>query len=113
MLTEIQMFIIATAASVIVWLIKDLQAKGTIVPPGVLTAGVYVVSLILAYVFAPVALPAWPPFVDAATFVPAFLSWCGELLVTISALAGFATLVYNVFLKKVMDGMAARMTAKG
>lgn len=99
-MTEIQMFVIATVASVIVWLL-NLYKKP--IASGWLTAGVYVVSLLLAFFFAPLALPAFPPFTDLAQFVPDLVKWIGDLLVPLSAFVGFATLVYNALLKAVMD----------
>ena len=107
-LTEVQLFVIGAVASVIVWVVKLIRARGGNVPAGWLTAFVYVASAGLAWVFAPVVLPPMPPFVDLATFVPAFLAWIGDLLVPLSAFVGFATLVYNVFLKKVLDELGAR-----
>lgn len=100
MLTEIQLFVIATVASVIVWLLKLWKGN---VASGWLTAGVYVVSLVLAFFFAPLALPAFPPFVDLATFLPALIGWIGEALIPLSAFVGFATLVYNTLLKAVLE----------
>jgi hypothetical protein len=47
-----------------------------------------------------------PPYVDLASFVPALLAWCTELLVPLSAFVGFAGLVYQALLKKVLDGLA-------
>lgn len=100
MLTEIQLFVIASVASVIVWLLKLWKSN---LHPGWLTAGVYVVSLVLAFFFAPLALPAFPPFIDLATFLPALIGWMGEALIPLSAFAGFATLVYNALLKAVLE----------
>lgn len=105
-------FVIGLVASVAVWGIKFLRSHGTNIPSGWLTTGVYVISGLLAWVFAPVVLPAFPPFADLASFVPAFLEWIGDLLVTLSAFVGSATLIYNVLLKKILDGMAARLAQK-
>jgi len=77
-----------------------------------LTAFVYVASGLLAFFFAPIIFPPWPAFVDLATFVPALLGWFGALLVPLSAFVGFATLVYNVVLKQVLDAAGARIKAR-
>lgn len=103
MLTEVQMFIIATVASLIVWGLKLSKQN---IPSGWLTTGVYVVSLVLAFLFTPLALPVFPPFVDAVTFVPALILWIGDALIPLSAMAGFATLIYNALLKAVLDKYA-------
>src|SRR6185369_4697738 len=100
MLTDIQLFVIATVASAIVWVLKFSKSN---LSAGWLTTGVYVVSLVLAFFFAPVALPPFPPFVDLASYVPALFSWIGAALIPLSAFVGFATLVYNVLLKAVLD----------
>jgi hypothetical protein len=100
MLTEVQLFVIATVASGIVWLLKMSNQK---IPAGWLTGGVYAVSLGLAYFFAPLALPTFPGFSDAVTFVQALVTWIGAALVPLSSFVGFATLVYNVLLKNVLD----------
>ena len=100
MLTEVQLFVVATIASGIVWLLA--QYKGSI-PAGWLTTGVYVVSLGLAFFFAPLALPPFPSYGDAVTFVQALIAWIGAALVPLSSFVGFATLVYNVLLKSVLD----------
>ena len=108
-LTDVQLFIIGAAASIVVWVVKLLRSKGGDISTPWLTALVYVASAVLAWVFAPVALPPLPPFVDLATFIPALLVWIGDLLVPLSAFVGFATLVYNVFLKQVLDNLGARL----
>lgn len=102
-------FVIGIVASVVVWILKFLQKKGTEISSGWLTAGVYVASGLLALAFAAPILPPLPPFVDLASFIPALLVWLGDLLVPLSAFVGFATLVYNVLLKKILDGMGARI----
>lgn len=100
MLTEVQLFVIATVASGLVWVLKTY--KGSI-PAGWLTTGVYVVSMGLAFFFAPLALPPFPGYSDAVTFVQALIAWIGAAMVPLSAFVGFATLVYNVLLKSVLD----------
>lgn len=104
MLTEIQLFAIATVASVAVWLLRITGAK---LSAGWLTALVYGASAVLAFFFAPLAFPAFPAFGDLATFIPALLQWISDALVPLSAFVGFATLVYNALLKQVLDKYAA------
>jgi len=108
------MFVIGLVASAIVWLVKLASQRGETIPSGWLTAGVYVVSAVLAFLFAPVSLPSFPCWSgDLATFVPAVLTWIGNLLVPLSAFVGFATLIYNAILKKVLDGIADKLATKG
>ena len=103
-MSEIQLFVIGAVASVIVWLLKLAKAN---IKSGWLTVGVYVVALVLAFFFASPVLPVFPACVDLVTCVPLVLAWIGDLLVPISAFVGFATLVYNVLLKQVLDNYAA------
>ena len=107
-MTEVQLFVIGTVATVLVWFVKFIRGQFGDIPAGWLTVFVYVASGALAWLFAPLALPALPSFVDLASFAPAFLAWVGDLLVPLSAFVGFATLVYNVLLKQVLDGAGAK-----
>jgi len=102
------LFAIGLVASVVVWLLRLVVKNGAELPDWVLTSGVYVVSGVLAFFFNPVALPPFPPFADLAQFIPLFLAWIGDLLVPLSSFAGFAALVYQALLKKILDGVAAR-----
>lgn len=99
-------FVIGIVASALVWALRLLAKNGKQIPDAWLTAGVYVVSGVLAAIFALPSLPVFPPFVDLASFVPAFLQWCADLLVPLSAFVGFAGLVYQALLKKVLEGVA-------
>lgn len=99
-LTEIQLFVIATLASFLVWLLKFAKQP---VSAGWLTTAVYVVAFGLAYIFQPLLVPAFPPFVDALTFVQSFVSWAGAFLLAFSPFVGFATLIYNALLKAVLE----------
>lgn len=111
-LTTVQLFVIGAVASALVWGIKALKKRGTTIASGWLTIGVYVISFGLAFAFAPLALPPFPPFADAVTFVQALLNYISALLIPISALAGAATLVYNVLLKRILDGIGERVTTR-
>jgi hypothetical protein len=103
------LFAVALVASVAVWGIKQYAKTGRQIPDAVLTSGVYVVSAVLALFFSPVSLPPFPAFVDLFTFIPALIAWVGALLVPLSAFAGFAGLIYQALLKRILDGMAARL----
>jgi hypothetical protein len=99
-LNPVQLFVIASVASVIVYLLK--LAKVT-QKPAWLTVLVYVASLVLALIWARPTLPPLPPFTDISVFVPALLAWIVAAMVPLSAFVGFATLIYNVLLKAVLD----------
>lgn len=106
------LFSISLVASVLVWGIKQFNKSGKNLPDWVMTSGVYVVAFILAFSFSPVSLPHLPMFTDLATFIPALIAYVGALLVPLSAFVGFAGLVYQALLKRILDGMAARFLAK-
>lgn len=99
-MTEIQFFVIATVASVLVWLLKFAKQP---VSAGWLTTAVYVAAFGLAYLFQPLLVPAFPPFVDAASFLQALVAWAGDFLLAFSPFVGFATLIYNALLKAVFE----------
>jgi len=44
--------------------------------------------------------------VDAVTFVSALVAWAGDFLLAFSPFVGFATLIYNVLLKAVLEKYA-------
>jgi uncharacterized membrane protein len=71
----------------------------------------YAVSLGLALVFSPVEIPSFPPFNDLASGLIALLAWLGELIPVLSAVVGFATLIYQVLLKRVLDGLGDAIKA--
>lgn len=100
MLTETQLIIIGLVASLIVWLLKLAKADAA---SGWLTGAVYAVSLVLAWVFAPLALPPLPVCTDVAVCVTDVVTYLGDLLVPISAFVGFATLIYNTLLKAILE----------
>lgn len=110
-LSEVQLFVIGTFASVLIWLIKFARGRGWEPSNKLLTNLVFVASLVLAIFFAPVLLPPFPPFVDLSTFVPAFLAYIGDLLIPVTAMVGFAVLIYDNLLKRVLDGLD-QLTAK-
>jgi len=102
---------ISVTGSIIVWLLK-LALGGSETPAWVLTGAVYVVAGVLAFMFAPVALPPFPPLPDLASAVPALIQWLIDALVPLSAFAGFAGLVYQALLKRVLEGAKARFAKK-
>lgn len=101
-----QLVVLGLVASIVVWVLKIIFTdKGDRVPSWILTSGLYVVAFVLALVFNPVVLPPFPPFSDAPSFVSALLGYLNLLLPILAAAAGFATLIYQVILKRVLDGI--------
>ncbi len=109
MLSEIQLYVIAALAPVIIYVINLLIKAKVQVGRGWLTAGVYVISGLLAFAWTPLAFPSFPPFVDLSTFIPLFITWISDLLVLVGPMVALATLIYNSLLKRVLDGLSVKI----
>lgn len=109
-LTEVQLWVIGVIAMVIIWLINFWKKQGgASIPSGWLTAGVYAVSFLLALAFGLPAIPAFSEFNDPVSFVSALFAWINAFLVNVGPIVALATLIYNALLKKVLDGLGARI----
>lgn len=108
-MSEIQLYVIAFIATVFVWLVNFLAKKKVYLARGWLTTGLYAVSAGLAFVWGGVVFPAFPPFVDAVSFIPALATYITGLLTLLGPVVALATLIYNVLLKKVLDGAADKV----
>ena len=51
----------------------------------------------------------FPPFHDAASFMAALVNYLGLLLPILSAVVGFANIVYQALLKKILDGLGNKI----
>lgn len=112
-LSEVHLFVIGLVATGLIWAVKFWREQsGKPIPSGWLTAGVYVVSFGLALAFGLPAIPPFGPFNDPISFVAACLQWLTDFLVIIGPFVGFATLIYNALLKKVLDGIGEQIQAK-
>ncbi len=105
------LFVLSIAASAIVWLLKVVFVdKGQEVPAWVYTIVLGVVSLVLALVFSPVALPPFPANDGSLLgILAALLTFAGALLPIISAIVGFATLIYQALLKRILDALGKKV----
>jgi len=110
----VQLFLIGTIASVLVYGIKLISARmpDVVISREWLTVFVYVISLVLAAMWRGVALPYFPGYVDPVSFVSNLLRWLADILVALGPSVGFATLIYNVLLARVLDGLAAKAGLK-
>lgn len=111
-LTEVQMYVIGVVGSALVYVLKLIGEKFPkfSIKREWLTALLYVVSFGLALLWSGFVLPAFAAFTDPITFVSALLGWVSAVLVALGPAVGFATLIYNIFLKKVLDGAALRLS---
>lgn len=85
-----------------------------------ITVGLYVIAVILAYFWAKPLLPVFPvfpaPVDDPGAFASLVIVWLGnmvvflgELIAAASSVVGFATMIYNVLLKQVVDKVGAAL----
>jgi len=111
-LSEYQFVIVGLAASALVWIFRQLKALGSNPSKELIAGVVYVASFALAVWFTPVVFPPFGVCTDAPSCVSSAIQWIGELLAIASPVAGFAYLIYNVILQRVLEGAKARFTKK-
>lgn len=111
-LTEVQLFIVGAVASLALWLLKLAASRGYKPGKEVVAIALYVVSFGMALLFKAFALPAFPAFSDAPSFVAALLNYVAVLLTLAAPLAGFAYLIYNVLLQRVLEAVKARVAKR-
>ena len=104
-LDAVQMYVIGVAASVVVYALKLIGQRWPqwTIKRDWLTVILYVGAWGLALVFQKMALPSFPAFNDPVSFVSAALSFLVLLVEALGPAVAFATLIYNVLLKKVFD----------
>lgn len=102
------LYVIGVAASGVVYGLKLLAQKypQVVIKREWLTVGLYVISLGLAVYWGGVAIAPFPAFNDPLTFIAALFTFADALMKALAVPAAFATLIYNVLLKKVFDGLA-------
>lgn len=108
---ETFLVLLGVVASVIVYAVKFAYNRNGVelgrVP---LTWAVMGVSFVLGLLFHPVAWPALPVLgADPAASLPALVDYIAQLTVSLGALVGTATVIYNLLLKRVLDGLANRV----
>lgn len=106
----VQLYWLGVIASAIVYVVKMLADKypHITIRREWLTTLLYVISLGLAITWGGVAFPAFPTFEDPVTFVSALFGFISALLVALAIPTSFATLIYNILLKRVFDGLAEK-----
>ena len=106
----VQLFLIGLIASVIVYVIKLISSRmpNVSIKREWLTIFLYSIALGLSALWQGILLPTFPVFTDPVTFMSGLLRWLADILVAIGPSVGFATLIYNVLLARVLDGLAAK-----
>ena len=81
------------------WLHKPIDRKW-------ITVFLFAVSLLITYLFARPALPAWPVYVeDPGIYAGMIVQFLMTSVGLISAIVGFAVIIYNLLLQKVFDAL--------
>lgn len=106
----VQLYVIGVVASAIVYAVKLISARfpNVTIKREWLTVILYVASLVLAIYWGGISFPAFPEFSDPVSFVSAFLTFFTALIAALAFPTSFATLIYNVLLKRVFDAAAAK-----
>lgn len=106
----VQLYWLGVIASAIIYGVKVLADKypRITIRREWLTVLLYVISFGLAITWGGVAFPAFPAFEDPVTFVSALFGFISALLVALAIPTSFATLIYNILLKRVFDGLAEK-----
>lgn len=107
------LFILGLLSSVIVWLLKvAFVDKGREVPTWIYSIVLGVVALALSLAFAPVVLPPFPSHDGSLIgILGAILAFAGALLPVLVAIVGFAKIIYEAILQRVLDGLGSRVKA--
>lgn len=109
---ENQLVLVSSIAIALVWVLNVIAQRLNYHPgkPG-LTGFLFAVSLGLAFLFEPTALPALPAWGnDLAAYTPQLLDYlAGVIALTLPYIAS-ATLIYNILLGKVLDKAATSAT---
>jgi small-conductance mechanosensitive channel len=108
------LFLLGILTMVIVWLLKEAFVKrGKEVPKYVYNIVLGVVALLLALGFSPVSLPEFPAHDGTLIGVlAAALSFLGSLLPVLTALVGFAKIIYEDLLERVLKGLGEALRSK-
>lgn len=112
-LTDVQLYVISIVAIVLIYVIRFIAVRLNWSPGrGWLTAFLYVVAAGLALAWSAFKLPLFPAFDGPVAFVTALFTFFNGLLFELGPVVAFATLIYNVLGKKVLDGIEAKIAAK-
>jgi hypothetical protein len=101
------MFILGILSSVIVFILKKVFVeKGQEVPVWVYNIALGGIALALALVFAPVVIPPLPAHDGSLIgILLAVLSFLGALIPALVGVVGFARIVYEVLLQRILEGL--------
>lgn len=106
----VQLYVIGVVASAFVYAVKLISTRypHIVIKREWLTVLLYVASLGLAIYWGGVTFPLFPAFSDPVSFVSAVLTFITDLITALAFPTSFATLIYNVLLKRVFDAAAVK-----
>ncbi len=110
-LNDVQLYVIGVIASVVVYMLKIAAERFPhwTIRREWLSVCLYLAAWALSIFWGGVSLPAFGAFADPVTFVSALFTFISSLLVALGPSVAFATLIYNVLLKKALDGLQAKL----
>jgi len=105
-----QMYIVGVIATAILYGVKLIAQKypKVVIKRNWLTVLLYVIALALSVVWGGMTIPSFEAFSDPVTFVASVFGWVTALLLALAPSVSFATLIYNLLLKRVFDGLSAK-----
>lgn len=111
---EVQMYLIGVIASAVLYLLKFLAARFPhwTIKREWLTVGLYVIAGVLSALWSGLSLPVFGEFADPVSFITALFAFVNDLLFALAPSVAFATLIYNILLKRVFDEAAERLSPK-
>lgn len=101
------LLVLSVLSSVIVWILKlAFVDRGREVPLIVYNVALGAIALLLATMFSPISLPPLPAHDGSVIgILIAVLAYLGELVPVLAAVVGLARIIYEVLLKKVLEGL--------
>lgn len=105
-----QIYVIGLLASALVSVLKFVSARWpkVVIKREWLTVALYVISLGLSVAWSGLTLPVFAAFSDPISFAAACLGWANALLLALAPSVAFATLIYNILLKRIFDQWTAK-----
>lgn len=92
-------------AVMLIWVINFLFTwKGIKLRKAWLTAGLFVVALVLTHLFQPILFPPWPNVTGTPQAIAAAIYlWIGTMIISAGPIVAYATGLYNIILAKVLS----------
>lgn len=108
--SDVQMYVIGVLASGVMYALKFISSRfpKIVIKRAWLTVLLYVVAFGLSVMWSDFVIPIFAAFSDPLTFIAALFGWMNAMLIALAPPVSFATLIYNILLKRVFDGWAGQ-----